>query len=155
MENKELFTPEWRVEMVEKYPFLQCYDIYGSGKELPPEQCIWLDHLPDGWVIRFGEEMCKELKEILVKADFLEEYKISQVKSKFGGLRWYDNMSYSNVEYREWSDKYEELSELTCELCGKPAKWQTMGWIMSLCDKCKNELNDDYPQKFYELKVTA
>ena len=43
-----------------------------------------LDDLPDGWRIAFGLQMCKELKEILVKGGGLDAYRITQIKEKYG-----------------------------------------------------------------------
>lgn len=61
-----------------------------------------LDDLPDGWRIAFGLQMCRELKEILVKGGGLDVYRITQIKEKNGTLRWYDNgcpESVSNAYY--------------------------------------------------------
>lgn len=50
-----------------------------------------LDSMPEGWRIAFGIQMCEELKQELIKFDYLDNYEITQVKEKLGTLRWYDN----------------------------------------------------------------
>jgi hypothetical protein len=52
-------------------------------------------------------------------------------------------------------DKYEELSETICEMCGKPGILRTdRPWISTLCDKCKEELdNKKQPTEEENLKT--
>jgi hypothetical protein len=63
-----------------------------------------------------------------------------QVKSKYGSLRLYYEPY--NPQIQEIIDRYIELSEVTCEICGCEAelrcnKW---GWMVTMCDECfKNE----------------
>ena len=94
----------------------------------------WLDDMPIGWRIAFGEQMCKEIKEELIKNNELDSYKIIQIKEKFGGLRWYDNSGLPGMQFI--IAKYEALSEKTCINCGKPANWISKGWISPYCDDC-------------------
>jgi hypothetical protein len=35
--------------------------------------------------------MCEELKQELIKFNYLDNYEITQIKEKYGSLRWYDN----------------------------------------------------------------
>jgi len=57
-----------------------------------------------------------------------------QVKEKFGGLRFYVNAA-SDEQFRIIT-KYEDLSYVTCEDCGKPGKERPGGWIRTLCNDC-------------------
>ena len=51
-----------------------------------------LDSMPDGWRKAFGLEMCREIKDYLIKHNFpLDEYRIMDIKEKYGTLCWYDN----------------------------------------------------------------
>jgi hypothetical protein len=54
-----------------------------------------------------------------------------QVKEKFGGLRFYTNGA------TDIQDAYitfaEMISVRTCEVCGKPGKRTSDGWIRTLC----------------------
>lgn len=60
------------------------------------------------------------------------DYKILQIKEKFGGLRFYtDELPYSGWDAIK---EAEELSFKTCEECGRPGKiWSGKGWLRTLC----------------------
>ena len=120
---------EHNKELIEEYPFLKLKDNYDDMMTY-----TWLDNMPIGWRIAFGEQMCKEIKEELVKNNELDFYEIIDIKEKFGGLRWYDNSYLPGIQFIK--AKYEALSEKTCITCGKPAKWISGGWISPYCDEC-------------------
>ena len=121
--------------MKPKYKWLEVTDIW-TGEVF--EDMSWTDEIPSGWYTAFGEQMIDELNEILVKNEFENRYQISQIKEKWGELRWYDTgfPDKMGVEFLEWLDKYEDLSSKTCIKCGEPATHVTRGWIMPMCDKC-------------------
>lgn len=118
-----------------------------------------LDALPRGWYIDFGIDMCEEIKNALLEAQrkdpkggyddwnsdddkkipYLEGFTIVQIKEKFGGLRIYYNGAPEGVD--EVISKYEERSTEICINCGKPAKYETKGWIMFVCDECAPKYN--------------
>jgi hypothetical protein len=56
----------------------------------------------------------------------------SQVKEKFGGLRFYVN----GATDKHWNfiSFAESMSYRTCEECGAPGKTYTDGWHTTLCD---------------------
>ena len=97
-----------------------------------------LDALDKGWRKAFGIRICKDIKRSLLKEGGrkrLKEYRIVQIKEKYGSLRWYD--SGGNIEImREIIPKYEEESLHTCICCGKLATKISKGWISPYCDKC-------------------
>lgn len=103
-----------------------------------------LDAMPTGWRKAFGIQMCKDLKKVLKKHNYLYKYRIIQIKEKFGELRWYSCGSPRGCEYPV-IEKYEELSGRTCISCGSPAKYITRGWISPYCESCvsKNETYDE------------
>ena len=119
---------EHNKKLIEEYPFLKIDD------NCDTIDYTWLDDMPIGWRIAFGEQMCKEIKEELIKNNELDSYKIIQIKEKFGGLRWYDNSGLPGMQFI--IAKYEALSEKTCINCGKPANWISKGWISPYCDDC-------------------
>ena len=126
-------------ELIEKYPWLQIRNVW-SGELVEPEdyEFTWLDDLPNGWRKAFGLQMVEELDKILREANYQNEYRIAQIKEKYGSLRWYDNGVPTNIinEYDKWLAKYEELSKHICLICGKPGKIDyTQYWLMPLCDK--------------------
>ena len=59
---------------------------------------------------------------------------LTQVKEKFGGLRFY--MTCGTDEIFNLVGEAEELSYKTCEECGKPGEEKDTGWIRTLCDDC-------------------
>lgn len=96
-----------------------------------------LDMMPKGWKISFGYKMCDEIKEALLKKGGMKalyEYRIFDIKEKFGTLRWYDSKSSSDIQ--SIISKYEKISGNTCIRCGKEAKWISRGWISPYCDEC-------------------
>ena len=135
-------------ELLEKYPWLYPVSEY-TGKPLEnyDYSFTWMDDIPLGWNIAFGKQMVEELGALLEKYNYQDEYSICQIKEKFGGLRWYDNgfPTEGYEEYKEWLDKYEELSFKTCIDCGKLAKYFTRGWITPICEDCAKEY--EYTEK--------
>lgn len=103
-----------------------------------------LDAMPTGWRKAFGIQMCKDLKKVLKKHNYLYKYRIIQIKEKFGELRGYSCGSPTGCEYPV-IEKYEKLSGRTCISCGSPAKYITRGWISPYCESCvsKNEIYDE------------
>ncbi len=95
---------------------------------------------PDGW------------KDIVLKADkmlsFIDpDYKIMQIKEKFGTLRYYfgSNFEYDSIEHdimqaiERWA---ESRSANTCEVCGKFGELRDdRYWIVTLCNDCNDARN--------------
>ena len=68
---------------------------------------------------------------------------VSQVKEKFGTLRFYiDGGTKEQYNYITFA---EMMSAVTCEECGAPGKRKGDGWIYTACDKHTHEddLNED------------
>lgn len=123
-------------KLIEKYPFLLPRNVW-TGKPLKGYNYMHteLDCMPEGWNKAFGEMMCEEIKEILVEKNMLHEYKISQIKEKYGQLRWYDFGCVEEIH--DIIHKYEYLSERTCVCCGKfDVSLFDDGWLSPYCDKC-------------------
>ena len=147
---------EYNKQLIEQYPFLMPYNIW-TGKPIDDYdyEYIWLDDMPDGWRNAFGLQMCEELKQALLEEGgekLLSEYKIIQIKEKFGYLRWYDSWTTNKVQ--DIVCKYEDLSARTCISCGKPATKISHGWICPWCDNCASEKLEDYIpiSEFYDEK---
>ena len=144
-------TKEYNKALCERYPFLipsnrwsgvRITEASGGGfwpgsPDAVPNydyERTELDDMPDGWRIAFGEQLCEELKEELVRAGYLDKYRITQIKEKYGMLHWYDNGN--TKRGNDIISKYVRLSERTCICCGKPATRVTTTWISPYCDKC-------------------
>lgn len=89
----------------------------------------------------FGIECNKGWQKLylpLIKLCQDNNIQITQIKEKYGGLRFYVGAA------PEWLwrkiDQAEKDSYKTCELCGEPGKLRGVAWVQTLCDKC-NEKN--------------
>lgn len=127
-------------ELCEKYPFLQPIN-WRTGKPYEDDDYsfTWLDRLPDGWRIAFGEQMCQELTEALEEDGALENYMISDIKEKYGYLHWIDDGGTEKTD--EIVKKYEDISERTCAGCGAPAVLYSKPWVAPWCKDCAEALN--------------
>ena len=135
-------------KLCKRYPFLIQRDWRGEPFDY---EFTYLDDMPEGWKRAFGIDMCEDIRRVLIKGNYLNKYRVVQVKEKYGDLRWYDNGAPSSI-YRELQDiiyKYEELSYRTCICCGRPATKISLGWISPFCDKCAGKLNERV--KFKEI----
>lgn len=160
--NIDKDTIEKNKELCRKYPFLIPHNRWSgiriteasnggywprSPESIPEYDYSYteLDDMPEGWRIAFGEQLCDELKEELEKSGHMNDYRIMQIKEKYGMLRWYDNgktPAISNI-----INKYTGISKRTCICCGKPATNITIGWISPYCDSCCKETSvpiDEY-----------
>jgi hypothetical protein len=151
-------------ELIERYPFLIPRNVW-SGKivenyDYDNPDYILLDDMPAGWRKAFGEQMCEEIREELIKAQerdpeggyddgdkvvpYLQGYYPIQIKEKYGQLRWYDNGYPKDSKIYDIINKYEKISERVCINCGKPATWISTGWISPWCDDCKGRVADRF-----------
>lgn len=131
-------------KLCKRYPFL----IIRNWKTDKPIEYpyTYLDDMPEGWKRAFGKQMCEEIRGVLVKANYLYDYRIVQVKSKWAELRWYDGGAPSSIyhELQDVIDKYTELSRKTCICCGRPATKLSCGWIDPFCTECAEKYLRSY-----------
>lgn len=126
--------------LIERYPFLLPRNRWtGEVSKDYDYHYTELDAMPEGWRIAFGEQMCEEIREELVRVDYLDKYRISQIKEKYGSLCWYDFGATEKI-LREIIPKYSKLSQRTCIRCGKPATKISLGWISPWCDECADKI---------------
>ena len=64
--------------------------------------------------------------------------KFDQIKEKWGGLRIYHNGGDDYID--GLISMAEEMSYKICERCGCPGSPNKQGWIMTLCDNCREDL---------------
>jgi len=84
----------------------------------------------DGWY-ELLNGLCGEIVEYCRKYK-REAPKASQVKEKFGSLRFY--IWYANEDVYNIIDKYELQSQYICEFCGKPGRIKRVGgWYSCVC----------------------
>lgn len=117
--------------LLEKYPkiFIQ--------HSLSPQKTAmcWLFECGDGWFWLI-KHLCAQLQWDIDRNEY-PQIEATQVKEKFGSLRFYVNNS--NNEQSAMITLSERLSEFICEDCGSTDNvTQTRGYIRSLCKKCQN-----------------
>lgn len=111
-----------RAELTEKlnnsYP-----EIFGEGEYFACN---------DGWYDLING-LCDEIMQFCKRFN-QEPPKTSQVKEKFGGLRFY--VWSAPQEVMDIIDKYELRSQYTCELCGEAGRIHSIyGWYTCFCDR--------------------
>lgn len=94
----------------------------------------------DGWyqIIREAAEKLEPLI-VAIRMDNPEEDfpRASQVKEKFGTMRFY--MTMETDEMSKIIDEVERKSGETCEECGNPGELRRDGWWITLCNPCKEK----------------
>ena len=154
-ENKKEEIIAFNKKLVEEYPFLLPRNRF-SDKVVEDYDYSFteMDSMPDGWRIAFGDDLLRELKEDLVKHNFLDKYRITQIKEKWGGLRWYDNGCPMDSKVFEITGKYEDLSYKYCIGCGSSKVVTVRDWYGPLCQNCLDEMNariESYRTKTNEI----
>ena len=110
-------------ELIVEYPWL----------DVGYEPLTLLNMLPIGWS-GLILDMCKEIKEELVKHDLVSKYEVIEAKEKWYGLSWYDGLSDFSPMPPAITDivcKYEMQSKEVCMMCGAPKPKDQL-----LCDIC-------------------
>lgn len=98
----------------------------------------------DGWYELISELCYKIDKLITDKYPDLKKvepynygyptFYVTQVKEKFGGLRFYVTVAYDEIF--DLIDEYEEKSLTICEYCGKMGELRNKNnWLATLCDE--------------------
>lgn len=128
---------EFEAEMLRLYPNLY-KDMYGDMRET----CMaWGIEVGPGWWDIIRDLSAKLEAEILKQPEEERQYyKATQIKEKFGGLRWY--MSSSTDEMNKLISAAEDQSYKTCEECGQAGEAKGPGWILTLCDVCRKARED-------------
>ena len=93
------------------------------------EHCPYMEVGPGWWPL---------LRDLCIKLERIETTRrihVSQVKEKFGGLRFYfhgDSAYGQAIEDAVISAERQAL--VTCEECGAPGRTRDGGWYRTLCD---------------------
>ena len=118
-----------------KYPFWRSRNVWTDkfiGYRFTLYECI-----PYGWRKAFGKELSRNLKKALKLSGELKTFRFLQIKEKYGELRLYSGGASKPV--LDLLSYYEFLSLAYCQICGKPARYCTDGWISYLCEDCFNK----------------
>jgi hypothetical protein len=86
-------------------------------------------------------ELLDKIQAIVDKTPELSDIEVTEIKEKYGGLRFYIN--YGTDEIFDIIDEYEKKSYTICERCGKPGKLtkNNYRWYKTLCNNC---IGEDY-----------
>jgi len=103
-------------------------ELYGQ-KDLPINQTnmCWGFECGDGWF-----DIIYQLSE---KISAHHNIQATQVKEKFGTLRFYTNYHDDAVE--AMIAEAERKSEVTCDVCGQPGEMRSDGWLSVRCEEHK------------------
>lgn len=126
-------------ELIENYPFLRPRSRW-TGKIIEGADYTELDSMEPGWREAFGEQMCQEIKEALIKNEMLDNFRILDIKEKFGMLRFYYFGDDSQRSILNIVGKYEALSKVTCCKCGEIAGQKYLG--LPLCESCIDKIKE-------------
>ena len=126
--------------LVERYPYLQPRNVW-TDKMPDDYDYSWTraDDIEDGWRELFLQ-MCEEIREPLIEADYLDKFRFTQIKEKYGTMRTYAFGAPRKVF--DIISKYEGMSARICIKCGKPATKISRGWISPWCDEHASLIND-------------
>ena len=135
-------------KLIERYPFLLPRDGWNDTvREDYDYSYTELDEMPKGWRKAFGNMMMEELREVLVEENFLDGFRILEIKEKWGELRLYTN--YHNDKIERIIKKYTTLSRNICIHCGKPDTHMTYGgWYSPVCEECHEKRQQELEEKF-------
>lgn len=86
-----------------------------------------------GWY-KIIEKLCADICAI-IERDKLQDVYVTQIKEKYGTLRFYLNTETN--EMSELVGKAAAESSITCEECGQPGKIIGNKWLMVRCENCK------------------
>lgn len=97
----------------------------------------WGFDVDDGW-FKIIDDLSRKLAGLDVQA--------TQVKEKYGGLRFYtDGPDIDEAE--PFIKEAEEFCYKTCETCGKQGKLYELGWFKTLCPQ--------HAKKYYAVKLNS
>ena len=127
-----------------KYPAKVLYEDYDYSYTLA--ECV-----PQGWTKLFLQ-MCEDIRQPLIDADYLDKFRFSQVKEKYGSLCCYNFGCPKTVE--RILTKYEHISRYVCNVCGRPATYETSGYILPWCTDCWKDRARHEKGEFIEWNPT-
>jgi len=125
-------SPDKNLALVIKYP-----EIFRDRRGNMQETAMcWGFDCGDGWY-DILDRLCATLIELSKEAYPPHIPVASQVKEKYGGLRFY-LVSGTRAQYDACATAELE-SEKTCEQCGEPGEIRGRGWFYAACDAHNRE----------------
>ena len=143
-------TKEEIKALVERYPYLLPRNVWTDKVPANYDYTyITYTEIPAGWDKLFMQ-MCKDIRQPLIDANYLEKFRFTQIKEKYNEMRCYCNGAPEEVY--EILTKYEQMARYICTNCGKPAVYETQGYIASFCEDCYNGLKHQPKAEKIEFK---
>lgn len=134
MGNEEKACKNKNYELCTQYPYLKIHNAWTGEVEEPYDYTYTeADSLPKGWR-RLFLQLCEDIREPLIKANLLDSFYFLQVKEKYNRMECYNNGAPEEVH--RIIGKYSVMASYICTNCGKPATFETDGYIASYCDDC-------------------
>lgn len=93
----------------------------------------------DGWYSIINK-LCTDIQKHLDENPKVEQVVATQVKEKFGTLRFYICGGDNTID--DMIMEAEQESARTCEVCGKPGSLETKGWMTVRCDDCRKSIDE-------------
>lgn len=125
--------------LCERYPFLIPRSMwYDKITWNIPYDYTLKEAFPSGWWKSFGIQLCEDMREELLKHNYLKDFRITDIKEKYGGLRIYFGGVPMECEISSIIDDYSALSENICLECGKPdiPMLEFGYWLQPICKDC-------------------
>ena len=137
-------TVEQNKKLVECYPFLLPRNVWTDeiSEDYDYSYVRGIGELPKGWEKLFLQ-MCEAIRQPLIDAGFLDKFRFTQIKEKYNYMECYNNGAPEKVH--KIIDKYSVMASYICTICGKPATFETEGYIASYCDECFKDKVRHYP----------
>ena len=123
--------------LIERYPFLLPRNVFTDEvSEDYDYTYIFGLEIPKGWYKLFFQ-LCEDIRQPLIDANYLDKFRLLQVKEKYNRLEVYNTGAPEVVQ--DIIDKYSKMASYICTVCGKPATYETSGYIASFCTDCKTD----------------
>lgn len=136
--------------LMDAYLVKKCPNLFDDRNKSMKETCMcWGFACGDGWY-ELLKEACFALEPLVTAMKVKDPagwacgyYRASQIKEKFGTLRFY--LSGGTDEMYAIANKAEEQSATTCERCGKKGKLRGRGWLYTACTRHTKEEDKRVP----------
>jgi hypothetical protein len=91
----------------------------------------------DGWFDLIWQ-LCLDIEDALhnLEPDAQMDFRVLQVKEKYGTLRFYANWGTDKIF--DLIEDAEEKSARICEICGKEGRINSEGWVTVRCSDCES-----------------
>lgn len=127
-------SPELDQKLVKAFPLLY----RDRNASMRTTNMCWGFDCGDGWfdiIWDLSAKLEREIKSWIAVTGFNDHPAASQVKEKYGSLRFY--MTHETERIAKLIEAAEKRSETTCETCGKPGKIRGEGWLYCACEEHK------------------